>query len=131
MDKRNQFSASSVTLLKNSVHFGLLFASLDLDFFRYPRFILCDNVEDKGMKPERSQNFQRAVVALSRAAKVEHQIIFTTSMIDPSLDKPEYCVGPNYVGTTKTLELDGVRAPVQQELSQTSNPGASETEKTQ
>lgn len=122
LDKRNQFSASSVTLLKNSVHFGLLFASLDLDFFRYPRLIVCDNVEDKGMKPERSQNFQRAVVALSQAAKVEHQIIFTTSMIDPSLDKPEFCIGPNYVGATKTLEIDGVKPPVQAEFSRADTP---------
>lgn len=115
LDGRNQFSASSVTLLKNSVHFAILFASLDLDFFRYPRLIICDNIEDKGMKPERSQNFQREVVKLSRAAKVEHQIIFTTSMIAPELDIPELCVGPNYSANVKTLSLDG-KIPVQSVL---------------
>lgn len=105
VDGRNQFSASSVTYLKNSIHFGILFASLDLDFFRYPRFLLCDNIEDKGMTTERSQNFQRHVVAMSKAAKVEHQIIFTTSMIDPSLDNTEYCIGPNYKDGHKTLSI--------------------------
>lgn len=105
VDGRNQFSASSVTYLKNSIHFGILFASLDLDFFRYPRFLLCDNIEDKGMTVERSQNFQRHVVAMSKAAKVEHQIIFTTSMIDPSLDNAEYCIGPNYKDGHKTLNI--------------------------
>lgn len=118
LDGRNQFSASSVTLLKNSVHFSILFASLDLDFFRYPRLIVCDNIEDKGMKPERSQNFQREVVKLSRAAKVQHQIIFTTSMIAPELDIPELCVGPNYSANLKTLSLDG-KIPVQSTMSST------------
>jgi hypothetical protein len=105
VDGRNQFSASSVTYLKNSIHFGILFASLDLDFFRSPRFLLCDNIEDKGMTTERSQNFQRHIVAMSKAAKVEHQIIFTTSMIDPSLDNAEYCIGPNYKDGHKTLNI--------------------------
>jgi hypothetical protein len=105
VDGRNQFSASSVTYLKNSIHFGILFASLDLDFFRYPRFLLCDNIEDKGMTMQRSQNFQRHVVAMSKAAKVEHQIIFTTSMIDPSLDTLEFCIGPNYTDGHKTLNI--------------------------
>lgn len=118
LDGRNQFSASSVTLLKNSIHFGLHFASLDLDYFRYPRFIVCDNMEDKGMKPERSQNFQRAVVAISQASPVEHQVIFTTSMIDPSLDKPEFCIGPNYVNNLKTLDFSGGKPPVQTPLPQ-------------
>ena len=115
LDGRNQFSASSVTLLKNSVHFAILFASLDLDFFRYPRLIVCDNIEDKGMKPERSQNFQRQVVKLSAAAKVQHQIIFTTSMIATELDTPLLCVGPNYSANVKTLSLDG-KIPVQSAL---------------
>lgn len=107
LDGRNQFSASSVILLKNSIHFSILFASLDLDFFRYPRLIICDNIEDKGMKPERSQNFQRMVVKLSNAAKVQHQIIFTTSMVAPELDTPELCIGPNYINNVKTLSLEG------------------------
>lgn len=105
LDGRNQFSASSVTYLKNSIHFALLFSSLDLPFSRYPRFLLCDNIEDKGMTIERSRNFQRNIVALSKAAQVEHQIIFTTSMIDPVLDTPEFTIGRNYVDGHKTLEV--------------------------
>jgi len=119
LDGRNQFSASSVTLLKNSIHFGLHFASLDLEYFRYPRLIVCDNMEDKGMKPERSQNFQRAVVARSKASAVEHQIIFTTSMIDPSLERPEFCIGPDYVNNLKTLDFSGGKPVVQEPLPQT------------
>jgi len=116
LDGRNQFSASSVILLKNSIHFSILFASLDLEFFRYPRLIVCDNIEDKGMKPERSQNFQRMVVKLSKAAKVQHQIIFTTSMVAPELETPELCIGPNYINNVKTLSLEG-KLPVQAGIS--------------
>jgi hypothetical protein len=105
IDGRNQFSASSIVYLKNSVHFGIFFASLELAFFRYPRFILCDNTEDKGMEEARSQNFQRFIVKLSKNTKVQHQIILTTSMIDPSLDTPEFCVGPAYNQTRKSLKF--------------------------
>ena len=71
----------------------------------YPRLIVCDNIEDKGMTAERSRNFQRNILGLSKEAKTEHQIIFTTSMVDPSLDMPEYTIGPNYVGGVKTLDI--------------------------
>ena len=47
------------------------------------------------------------VVKLSQAAKVQHQIIFTTSMIDPGLDNTPLCVGPNYTANLKTLSLEG------------------------
>jgi AAA domain-containing protein len=105
VDGRNQFSASSITYLKNCVHFGILFASLELPFMRYPRFILCDNMEDKGMEEDRSRNFQRGIVRLSQASDVEHQIVFTTSMIDPALNVPELCIGPEYSHTKKSLTI--------------------------
>ena len=105
VDGLNQLSASSMTLLKNAVHFAFLFASLELEFFRYPRLIICDNIEDKGMTPERSQNFQRLIVERSSASEFEHQIIFTTSMIDPSLDNTDLCVGNKYEHDNKSLKV--------------------------
>jgi hypothetical protein len=105
LDGRNQFSASSMVLLKNSVHFGILFSSLDAEFFRYPRLLLCDNMEDKGMEPARSHNFQNIVAATSRSSDVEHQIIFTTSMISPELDNTEVCIGPSYSLQHHTLDF--------------------------
>lgn len=103
VDGRNQFSASSIGYLKNCIHYAIFFASLELEFFRYPRFILCDNMEDKGMEEERSHNFQRVIVDLSKRFPVTHQIIFTTSMIDPQLDMPEFCVGNKYDQNHKSL----------------------------
>jgi hypothetical protein len=105
VDGRNQFSASSVTFLKNAVHFAFLFSSLELDFFRYPRLIVCDNIEDKGMVAARSQNLQRLIVERSSTFGVEHQIIFTTSMIAPDLNNANYCVGDEYTHENKSLKV--------------------------
>lgn len=106
LDGENNFSESSNVYLKNSVRFAMFFASLEKDFFRLPRFILCDNIEDKGMEPERSQSFQKELVQMSQESEVNHQIIITTSMISPDLDNTELCVGDFYTKVDKTLKLD-------------------------
>ena len=106
LDGENNFSESSNVYLKNSVRFAIFFASLQKDFFRLPRFILCDNIEDKGMQPDRSQSFQNEIVKLSSESDVRHQIIITTSMISPDLDNTELCVGDFYSETNKTLKIE-------------------------
>ncbi len=107
VDERKVFSASSLVILKNSIRFGIFFASLELDFMRYPKFILCDNVEDKGMREERSHNFQRNVVELANGfPQTQFQIIFTTSMIDQSLDIPQYTIGDYYTPENKSLSFE-------------------------
>jgi hypothetical protein len=105
LNDRNQYSASSMTYLKNSIHLGILFASMDLAFFRYPRLLLCDDIEDKGMEQERSQNFQKLIVDYSKSFDIVHQIIFTTSMIAPELNNTDLCVGPEYSVDHKTLNI--------------------------
>jgi hypothetical protein len=103
LDDGNNFSASSKTYFKNAVLFSIFFASLELNFFRYPRFILCDNMEDKGMEKIRTQNFQNLIASMSEKFGKEHQIIFTTSMISDELNDTDYCVGQNYDREHKTL----------------------------
>jgi len=105
LDDENNFSESSNVYLKNSVRFAIFFASLDKEFFRFPRFILCDNVEDKGMEELRSQSFQKEIVKISSESNARHQIIFTTSMIAPELDNTELCVGEFYTESNKILKL--------------------------
>jgi len=105
LDGGNNFSASSKIYFKNSILFSIFFASLELDFFRYPRFILCDNMEDKGMEKIRTQNFQNIITKMSNASETKHQIIFTTSMISEELNTSDYCVGKEYNMGHKTLEL--------------------------
>lgn len=105
LDGENNFSASSKIYFKNAVLFSIFFASLELKFFRYPRFILCDNMEDKGMEKIRTQNFQDLITTMSDKYEQEHQIIFTTSMISDNLNNKPYCVGREYEKTNKTLNI--------------------------
>lgn len=107
VDGRVNFSASSITYLRSAVNFAIFFASLKLPFFRYPRFIVNDNIEDKGMEEARSQNFQRLIVKLSKESAIAHQIIFTTSMIAPELDNEEFCIGSKYSPARKSLDFKG------------------------
>jgi len=105
VNDRNVFSASSTVYLRNCIHYAIFFASLELDFVRYPRFILCDNMEDKGMEEIRSQNFQKKVVEVANKYTKPYQIIFTTSMIEPGLDNSMLCVGDKYSEENKSLKI--------------------------
>ncbi|MER8479773.1 hypothetical protein [Mesorhizobium sp. M1163] len=105
VNQKRGYSASSRTVIKNAFHLALLFASCTDVRMKYPKFLLLDNIEDKGMTPERSHNFQRLILQLSEATDVEHQIIFTTSMPDPLLDQPQYTVGSMYTETHKSLRI--------------------------
>ncbi|WP_318418023.1 AAA family ATPase [Photobacterium leiognathi] len=105
IDDRALFSASSMVYLKNAFRLAMLKCSCEDSSYLYPRFLLMDNIEDKGMEEERSQLFQREIVKLSNSLDVEHQIIFTTSMIDSNLNYSEYCVGDFYNMHNKTLKV--------------------------
>jgi predicted nucleic acid-binding Zn-ribbon protein len=89
-DKNRAGSASGMVVLKNSFLFGLFLSSLTDTMFALPRFMLMDNIEDKGMVEERSWNFQRVIVKECAANKAEHQIIFTTSKIAPEFADTSY-----------------------------------------
>lgn len=103
-DVRN-FSASSNFYLKISARFSIFFASLEIESMRYPRFILCDNMEDNGIEKERSQNFQNLIVDTANKFESEsYQIIFTTSMISEELKNSSYLVGNYYKSDDKTLK---------------------------
>lgn len=105
VDGKINFSASSNVILKNSFILGLFAASLYDPKFFLPRFMMLDNIEDKGMKEVRSQNFQKTIQTISDASKTPHQIIYTTSMIHPDLNKDDYIVGEQYTPSNKTLKI--------------------------
>lgn len=105
IDDRVLFSASSMVYLKNAFRLALLQASCTDKTYLYPRFLLMDNVEDKGMQPERSHLFQREILRVSSEISVPHQIIYTTSMIEPELDGSKFCVGENYDEHHKSLKF--------------------------
>lgn len=102
---KSGFSASSLTVIRNAFHLALHGVSCTSPILRYPRFLLLDNIEDKGMTEQRSQNFQRLIAAISQNLKNEHQIIFTTSMVDPGLDESDMTVGVRYNFSNKTLKV--------------------------
>lgn len=102
---RSKFSASSMVIMKNSIRAAIFIHSVGDKKTRLPRFILMDNMEDKGMTAERSQNFQRVLVERCDELKEDYQIIFTTSMIDKELNKSDYVVGPFYKKGEHTLQL--------------------------
>ena len=105
VDGELNFAESSNVIVKNTAIFSLLLAATqDLDFY-HPRFALFDNIEDKGMEPERSHNFQEILRQRSEGATIEHQIIFTTSMLNPGLDNEKYVIGPHYTHERRALDL--------------------------
>ena len=97
------FAESSNVILKNTALFSLFLGACYDSEFWHPRFLLMDNIEDKGMEVERSHNFQRIIIEESQKVKIPHQIIFTTSMLDPRLEGGALTVGPKYTRQNKTL----------------------------
>ncbi len=105
VDERVLFSASSMVYLKNAFRLALFQGSCEDTSFLYPRFLIMDNIEDKGMEPERSHIFQNEIIRVSAAINIPHQIIFTTSMIDDDLNDSRYCVGEFYYDENKSLKI--------------------------
>ncbi|MBB3410012.1 regulator of replication initiation timing [Rhizobium sp. BK316] len=99
------FSASSMVYLRNSFLAGFMYAAANDSTFSHPRFLLMDTVEDKGMEPERSKNFQRLLYSKSQSAISDHQIIIATSMIADELNNPSITVGEFYTHDNRTLKL--------------------------
>ncbi|MGL5090221.1 MAG: AAA family ATPase [Aeromonas sobria] len=102
---RSKFSASSMVVMKNSIRFSIFSHAVDDIYSRLPNLLLMDNIEDKGMQKERSQNFQEQIVKVSKSIKSSFQLIYTTSMIADELEGSDLCVGPFYAKGTHTLEF--------------------------
>lgn len=102
-EKNRAGSASGMVVLKNSFALGMLSSSLLDKQFTLPRWMLFDNIEDKGMVEERSWNFQRMIVRISSQFKLPHQLIFTTSKIAPELDRSDLVVGRRYTRDVRSL----------------------------
>ena len=104
-DRYSKYSASSAFFLKLAARFSLFFASLDIDWMRYPRFIFADNMEDKGIEQGRAQKFQQTLIdSLKKYDTDSYQVIYTTSYITESLDHSEYVVGEHYDMEHKSLK---------------------------
>lgn len=105
VDGHTYFSASSRAILKSSFILGLHAAACEKEYFRHPRFVMLDTIEDKGMEAARSHNFQRICVSVSRSSKVRNQIIIGTAMVAPELEGSEYVVGRSYTRQSPSLTV--------------------------
>ena len=105
VDGESYFSASSKVYLKNSFLSAFLFSAARDPQFRHLRLLILDTIEDKGMEPERSQNFQQLLVDRSAEIEADHQIIFATAMINPNLDTEEFVVGRKSTHDERSLLL--------------------------
>jgi hypothetical protein len=105
VDGESYFSASSRVILKSSFIVGFLSASIKDSSFRYPRFCIIDTIEDKGMEPIRSHNFQMQIAEISSKSEVDHQTIFATAMIAPDLDNDSFTVGKYSTRDNPTLVI--------------------------
>lgn len=108
-DKDAKYSASSSFYLKISARFSIFLASLSIATMRYPRFIFCDNMEDKGIEKIRAENFQRILIKEAEKYNSEdYQMIYTTSFIPEELNVPKYTVGEFYTKSNPSLKNVGL-----------------------
>lgn len=105
VDDENYFSASSRAILKSSFVLGFLAAATKIPFFRHPRFCIIDTLENMGVEPIRSHNFQLQILRVSKESTVEHQIIYATAMIAPELDEEAYVIGPFSTSDDMTIDI--------------------------
>lgn len=115
-DQHIKLSASSAFYLKMAARFAFFLSSVQEDSMMYPRLILSDNMEDKGLEDNRSQNFQNILVRRLKQlaeqkklqspdhSQLEYQVIFATSMIAPELNTKEYTIGEYYTRENKSLK---------------------------
>ena len=105
--RHGRLSASTQAFLKNSFYLGLLKFAVEDTQCRMPKFFILDNIEDKGMVPDRFRKFHHLLIQYSQTVTIPHQIILTTSYIDEELDKSEHCIGPSYDRPPFTLNIKG------------------------
>lgn len=106
VDGLMNFAESSNVFLKNAAVLALLLAAGTDENFCHPRFLLIDNIEDKGMEESRSHLFQQILVERVTELQMPYQVIFTTSMMNPNLELVDYTIGPAYTSEARSLELN-------------------------
>ena len=99
------FAESSNVILKNAAILALFLAAGTDPIFNHPRFLVIDNIEDKGMEEIRSHLFQHTIVERATELKMPYQVIFTTSMMNPELELEDYTIGPAYTSIFRSLEI--------------------------
>ncbi len=105
VDGAKQFSESSTVVLRHLFHVALLSTACKVASMRLPRFMILDGIEDGGMELPRSHRLQEIIANECMKYPCDFQLIFATSQIAPSLDKPEFVVGRAFSEEQRSLAI--------------------------
>lgn len=108
IDERTNFAASTMGYIKNCFSIGLWEASVENSTFKLPRFMLLDNLEDKGIEDDRIYNIQDSINDFCEKSTVPCQIIISASVLNSKFINTNKVIGQYYydeVLTGKTLNF--------------------------
>ncbi|MFQ2019662.1 AAA family ATPase [Aeromonas veronii] len=99
------FSESSAVILRHIFHLALLTASTEKEYMRVPRLLILDGIDDGGMEKERSHNLQKIISDECKSYKVDYQLIYATSEINPAFEASEYVVSRYFNPENRSLNI--------------------------
>jgi hypothetical protein len=106
LDGQRAFSASSQAYLRNAIFLGTMFAANKLETMRHLQLLMLENLEDKGMEPDRYHRLHRTIVEKSRNLSGDWQILIATADLAEDVRSEVYRVGRFYTHGSKTLAVD-------------------------
>ena len=107
VNERSNYAASSMGYIKNCFSLSLWMASIENSNFKLPRFMLLDNIEDKGIEADRVYNFQNSIKNFIDNSDITSQIIISASLLEENLRNEKFIIGKYYHNdeTGKTLNF--------------------------
>lgn len=105
LDGKSSFSASSQAYFRNAVYLATLLAASRISTMRHLKFLMLENLEDKGMEPERYHNFHEVILRELNKVRGPWQAIIATADWNPSLTSGYHAVGRRFTHDRKSLDL--------------------------
>ncbi|MEG3170555.1 hypothetical protein U1737_20420 [Sphingomonas sp. LB3N6] len=102
---QKSFSASSVSYLRNAIFLGILFAADKIASMRHLHILMLENLEDKGMEPERYHKLHNTIVDKAKNLTQPFQIIIATADLAPEVRDSVHFIGKRYTHDSKTLDM--------------------------
>lgn len=105
LSSENSLSASSTAYMRNAVFLGELFAACSMPSMRHLRLLMLENLEDKGMEPNRYYQFHRTIVERANSLDGDWQILIATADWAPDIHEGFTRIGERFTHDRKTLAL--------------------------
>jgi hypothetical protein len=99
------FSESSAVVLRHIFHLALLTASTEKSYMRVPHFMMLDGIDDGGMEKNRSHKLQEIIVEECSTYKVDFQLIYATSEINPDFEDSDLVIGRAFTAEARSLDV--------------------------